>query len=557
MPTCADGLGNISACQFGQFLVDQQPRYDKEIIKAIRPSDGWIGHVATGNFPAHSGTQLFQDRFEHVYPDTTIGWNNVAYTSCLGNPCDKVRHSIGWGSSRLVYGLEEQNWQTPLLCFDQMMHVTHAQEQWRQIINDILRPATVAINSQFLRKRALFWAQQKWVADANMTAFTYVWQVIGAPPNNQEAILCTSAAPTSLLTPQMLQRRVARLMGEGYFGKDPYKDETNPPLIELVTDMDTCWQLDHMQNNSAVFGNVNTPSVFGNWRFDMWDAGNKFWRYGFTGQLGNYAIRNDIQQLRFDFLDANGPAGTPFRYQLVLPYLNVASSGAGGAAGLRSVWNPRFDQAQFRMSFIWHKHVMEVLVQEPTSINPEMPFFSRNFGGRWQFCMHDLGPDVNGRPIENMLGNKGLFVADFKQAIRPVYPEFGEAIFHLSEPACIHIITPCNPQNYATQCYANQCYNDHNAPCPPPVTPQTFTPTQTDADNGQVGGTYEIAANSITCDGVLVQHQAITGTTTVAALVTQLNQLVPTLGVWSVAQNGTDITLTGSTCAVVAMPFIE
>src|ERR1043165_1458250 len=137
----------VTGCQFAQWLVDQQPKYDKLIIEDIRPTDGFIGHVEMGTFEAWSGTQHTRDRFNNVYPDTTQQWEPVSSGSCIGTPCDMNEHTIGWGSTRLVYGLEKQSWQTPLLCFDQDMHITHAREQFRYIISKILKPATSIIMS--------------------------------------------------------------------------------------------------------------------------------------------------------------------------------------------------------------------------------------------------------------------------------------------------------------------------------------------------------------------------------------------------------------------------
>src|SRR5437667_15476 len=117
-------MGNIVSCsQFTQFLVDEQPNYDKYIIKDIRPSDGWIPHVESGTFEAWSGTQHTRDRFNNVYPNVTKVWKQVAAASCLGTPCDKTENQIGWGSTRETYFLEEQSWATPLLCYDQDMHI--------------------------------------------------------------------------------------------------------------------------------------------------------------------------------------------------------------------------------------------------------------------------------------------------------------------------------------------------------------------------------------------------------------------------------------------------
>jgi hypothetical protein len=446
---------NVSCTQFTQFLVDEQPKYDKLIIKTIRPSDGWVGHVSTGTFPNASGVSLYQDRFEVVFPDTTKTWTATAYTNCLGTPCDPSMNLIGWGSSRLQYSLEQQSWQTGLLCFDQLMHVTNAKDQWRQIIEDILTPATSAIQSNFLRKRALYWAGKKWVANANMSEFAFQWQLVG----DQEVYLLTNQIPTSKLTPQMLQRRYNRLLAEGYFGKNPFKEMGNMPLVEIVSDMNTAWELDHLA--TSLVANNGAPTVAGNWRFTQWDAAAEYWRYGFSGQVGNYALRVDPFALRFNLVTvSSGVAGYPYKFQVVLPFV-TASSGAGGSAGLKDNYNQAYENAQYRMSFVWHPKAMEVLVSEAKSINPQMPFMSRNFGGKWQFVMDNLGVGADGCVINNMRRNKGLFIADFKQAARPLYTEFSEAIFHKGEPACISTVDTCNP----SPGYPVQSYSSENSAC--------------------------------------------------------------------------------------------
>ena len=75
------------------------------------------------------------------------------------------------------------------------------------------------------------------------------------------------------LTPQMLQRLVHPQMQWGYFGKQPFRDM--PPMIELVTDLETCWELDKLGGQQGVGG---VPSISGNWRFEQWDAANKYWK---------------------------------------------------------------------------------------------------------------------------------------------------------------------------------------------------------------------------------------------------------------------------------------
>lgn len=444
--SCPEGV--LSGCQFTQFLVDQQPIYDQLILEDIRPEDGWILHVDTGTFPAYSGTEHTIDRFNHVWPNVTKEWTKKTVGNCVGTPCDKTEHQIGWGASRTTYYLEEQSWSTPILCYDQDMHITHAKEHFRQIIGSILKPATSAINSNFLRKRVAQHAGTKWIANQTMTEFTFDWVVVG----DEEIYIDCSHKPSSKLTPQMLQRRVQPLMLRGYFGKQPFRDM--PPLIELVTDLETCWELDRLANNGG------SPSISENWRFTQWDAANAYWRYGFSGQIGNYATRVDPMGLRFNYVGLTG--GGKHRFQVVLPFKNQVSSGAGGAAGLKDDYNPDYLNAQYRFSYIWHRKAMQVLVQDASPVNPEMPFSARDFGGRWQFVMDNLGADCNGVPIENKRRNKGQFIADFLMAIKPQYTELCELVFHMAEPACVTEVGLCNPDPG----YPDQDYSSENDPCP-------------------------------------------------------------------------------------------
>lgn len=533
----------VKGCDFVQNLVDQQPVYDKLILEDITPIDGWILNMDTGTFEGFSGVEHTLDRFNDVWPDTTKVWTKTQSGNCLGNPCDKTRHSMGWGATRLTYYLEEQSWKTPLLCYDQDMHVTHAKEHFRQIIGDILKPATSAIMSSFMRKRALLNAGKTWVASGTMPDFTFVFST--GPLGNEEIFFDCSVRPNDvfLLTPQMLQRRFEPLMRIGYAGKNPFKDTA--PFIELVTDISTCWSLDRLGGSQGV-GGGNNPTVVGNWRFEEWGATNKYWRYGFSGQLGNFMVRTDPLGLRFNFQRDLGVGSAPnrYRYQVVLPYTNVTSSGAGGAAGLKRISNNDFDNAQYRISFIWHKKGMQALVADASPINPEMPFSSRNFGGKWQFVMDNLGADQDGKVIENFLRNKGMFVADFKLSIRPMYTEFVEAIFHKGEPQCVYEIKTCNPDPG----YPTQTYTSFNATCGAGVT-LTFTPILAAGTS-----TYEILAGTITCDGEQVPHARITGTTGLAALVVQLNAFAGVLGTWAVA--GSTITLAGTNCLELVIPWL-
>jgi len=191
---------------------------------------------------------------------------------------------------------------------------------------------------------------------------------------------------------------------------------------------------------------------------------------------------------------------------------------------------------------------MKALVRDTTVINPEMPFAARDFGGKWQFAMNNLtcGVDVNGNPIavDNSRGNKGKFLADFSYATQAEYPEFAEAFLTLREPACVVDIPRCAADPV---CYV-QDYSSANTECATVDETITVTPEISPATS-----TYEIPMNSIQCNGMVVVHDAITGAVSLATLVAQLNSKAAALGTWAVA--GADITLTGTACSSIAIPF--
>lgn len=455
--------GTITGCDFVQALVDEVPRFDTPILRDIRLADSWIGNIAIEQAPVGTPVEITQDRFRAVFPNTTKRWARVgaAGVGCTGNPCDPPEHEIGWGADRLTFYAEQIVWATPLRCYDQDMHITEAVEHTQQIIDDILRPAVSWIFSNFARRRTLQWAKYHHIANAGLDTFTFQWSLAdtdGDGTADEEIYFDTSAAPSNVfhLVPQMLQNNYNRSMRDGYAGKNPYRDDTGP-FIELVADMDTVWFLSHLGGQQGV-GIPNNPSVTSNWRFTDWGESNKYWKYGFSGQLGNYMVRMDELNLRFNFVSDMGPAanggnGNRYRYQVVLPYENNTTTGAGGSAGIGMDVNNDFDSACFAITFQFHKKGLTMLTPDGKPISPEMPFIHRNFAGQWQFQMHDLGEDINGVAIKNAWGNKGRFASWFKYWARPRHTEFLRAYFHRRSAFCVPEITSCQPCSYPAQQY--------------------------------------------------------------------------------------------------------
>lgn len=448
----------INGCDFIQALVDELPHFDELIMRDITPTDGWLMNVATGTEPMGTPVETTQDRFRGVWPNTTRPWRRTVAngTGCVGNPCDPTPNQLGWGADRRTYFSEEQVWESPLLCYNQMMHITNAEQHLAQIINDVFRPATSAIASNFLRRRHLDYAGTtdspgNIAANRFKTPFTFDWS---ADADGNEIYFDTSINPNSvfLLSPQLLQTLFSPLMRAGYAGKNPFKDTA--PYIELVTSMDVAFALERLGGAGGL--GTGWPTLTANWRFTNFDATNNFWKYGFSGQIGNFMWRADEFGLRFNFITDLGAGAAPnrYRYQVVLPYYNAVTTGAGGAPGIGRVPNPYFDTAQFQISQIHHKMGMELLVPDSRALNPEMPFGHISFGGQWKWLNHDLGEDQNGVAITNKWENKGQFGAWFKYKVRPLHTEFLMNIFHKREQFCIPEINTCSqPTSYPAQSY--------------------------------------------------------------------------------------------------------
>lgn len=509
----------ISCKQFQNFLVSQEPVYDKEILSDIRPSDGFIGYYETSAFDAYSGVEHTFDRFRAVFPNVTRAWNQVSSTDCVGSPCDPDENKIGWGYDRNTYRLETQSWGSQLLCFDEIMNKTRAKEHFRQIIDQVLRPATNWIMTYFLQRRLMDLASVMLCVRPGLPAMTFSWE--GDSDGNAYVYLNTSADPTGRITGNILQSRVDRQyhLGATMASKESYSS------LEFQTDKDTLQYL--LKQDPTIQDNLRLSFK----EFDM--AAKEYWKYGFRAHVGDFMVKVLQAPLRFNKVSAG-------RYQLVLPYKNVSAT-----AGIGDDWNEDYQNAQYQISQINNPKGITVRPFMPEAVNSMMPFKVRDYGGKWQFVTNDLGADCNGRPIDNSRGNKGKFIADFKLALKPSRPEWMECFFHKVDKPCITIIEVCNDDPG----YPEQSYDSENATCD---RVQVFTVAA--ASDGH----YKVSANTITCDGNTITQTAI-DVTTLADLITALNARFATAsltGTWAIYDADLlEIKLTGSACAEVQVPF--
>jgi hypothetical protein len=497
--------------QFTNLLVTQLPVYSDTILRDVRPTDGMIGHISTGQWDPFSGTTHYKDRFRNVKANVTKKWETINHESCEDAPCDPTEHEIGWGYDRINFSQERISYASKLLCFDQMLSATEAVAHIEQIVSEILRPATSDIASMYVRKKALELAGNKLLANATMSTFTGTWSTTG----DAEIYYTPSAFPTSKLTPEMLQKQLPRMRNRGYFGKwtnDPFWGGYDN-FAELITDDDTAWALDKVATNQRLSDL---------WRFQMWSAAHEYYQYGMGGQIGNYMVHIDPFTLRFN-RTADG------RLQLVLPFKNSAAT-----VGIGSDDNPDYHNAQYQISFIWHRFAFMLRVVQMQSIHPSMPFVVRGLNGQWNFAMDDLGADCDGKPIANYRKNKGKYYADFQFGSEPIHTEWLTAILHLREGFVIYEVAPCA----ADPGYPTQDYRSANDDCEGSY---RFEP------EAQEDGSFVLAANTVSCNDEPVENGAIDAAN-LAALVTALNSDGDTgaLGTW--VADGNDLILNDATC---------
>lgn len=408
-----------------------------------------IGYFESGRWPAQNGTTFTFDKFNRMYPDMGVAWQDVTPASCIGTPCDFDEVRVCFGFTRDMAKLQQIHYTTDLFCFDQIMSADRASQQFNHLVEQ-LRDLTNEIHSNRLLNELFRTAGHHWLATTTgLTAFTFT-------EANDLTTLTPSALPTAMLVTNHLRRRLTYHMNSGYLGK---KVKDVPPVIECLFDMETIWQL--MEGDSTTTDH---------WRFESFDAGCKeYWKYGWTGHVGNFMIKALLRPQRWQFR-ANGTL------QRVFPYINIAAT-----QGSKAVPNPAYDTAPVQAGYIVHRRGIRNLVADTTSVNPNMPFASRDFGGKWQWVMNNLTcgrisvADTNGVthiipvPVDNTRGNKGKFIADFKMGTEAQFPEYVECFLYLRALPCVRATAPCGLE----EGYVEQDYGCADDVCDDETTDQT------------------------------------------------------------------------------------
>lgn len=436
--------------QFTDILSRRSEHLQDYILKDITPTESLIGYFETGRWPAQNGTSFTFDKFNRMYPDMSVAWSDVTPASCIGTPCDFDEVKVGFGYTRDMAKLQSIHYATDLFCFDQIMSADRASQQFDHIVAN-LRELTNEIHSNRLINEQFRIAGHHWLCTpTGLTAFTFT-------ESNDLTTLVPSALPTAGLVANHLRRRLTYHLNSGYLGKNI---KGVPPVIEFMCDMETIWNLIEGDSHLA-----------DHWRFeDFAPSSKEYYQYGWSGHVGNFMLKALLRPPRWQIL-ADGVT-----LQRVFPYTNINAT-----QGIKAVPDPAYETAQVQAGFITHRRGFRNLVADSTSINPQMPFAARDFGGKWQWVMNNLTcgritvADTDGTnrvipvPVDNTRGNKGKFIADFKMGTEAQFPEYVEAFLYLRALPCVTATSPCG----LSDTYVTQDYSSDNTPCVDEETDQT------------------------------------------------------------------------------------
>jgi hypothetical protein len=447
----------FNCANYLDFLFDRSPHWDEDILKDWFPSDdAWIGQVMTGTWDSFTGTEHVWDRTHIGAPDMSQAWQrfdtsesnfittpegNLA-SACSTQPCSPTEIAVGWGSTRKTYDRYRQSYTTNPLCFDQINTRSKAKQQMADIVDGI-KDMTKMIQSDYLRTASLMFMDNLYLCTAAaITGGTPSIPITSAMFTGQALTVDIGGAgnlPASTLTIQYLQRFYESLEFEGYFRKKLVFGG----LFKLITDPITSQQLTN--------GN---PALTHGFKFSDFQTGGSMFKYGLRCGIGNFGIAWDGYPMRF-YWDGS-------RLRRVWPYANVAAT-----IGIMKQPSQAYIKAPYQISQIWHEATMRRLVPKLESVNPSMPFLTRDLAGKWQFfggakdrtLVVTTTDPVTGLPvktiIDNKRGNQGLMWADFENAIKMERPELSRVILHQREPGCVTDMPSCSvPPGYVTQSWA-------------------------------------------------------------------------------------------------------
>jgi len=398
------------ACNVFDGFQAMSEHLNPEIYRKVRLQDYWLELVERTTFPENTGYEQTVTTIDNVEPPTTIPtWNaiNPVSDSNVAGPCATDFVDVQWGYNKRVYEPEGYDLQGPVLCKDEFTFDWMTDEFIRHYI-DQLAMVTRRVWSNRYQEHFMS-LTPKYIANGSNTF--YPGSTL-APGVNEASIPAVQA--TSELTQDMLDDIFYRQLHIGATQQGPTDNGyitmgPDGPIFPLLISVEMSKRISFQSDRKDAYLWAGAGQM---------EASELMKNIGATKVLYNYRHIPCMYPARYNW---NG-AG----YTRVEPFLQVAATGKGIDAQI----NPAWEAAGYEAAQILHPLVMRSEVVQPEVNAGGLPFDPANYYGDWQFITGGNRIFPAATACFDPLFKFGRHFAQFKHAIRPIFPDYGVTIIY-------------------------------------------------------------------------------------------------------------------------------
>lgn len=396
------------ACSVFQGFQNMTEHLNPEIYSRLRLMDPWIDLIDRASFPENTGTEQTVTTLNNSEPPTvTPVWNGISLINGSSNaPCNVTYNDVTWGFNTRVYEPENLGLDGPVMCKDEFTFDWMTDEFINHYVDQL---AYVTKRTWSNRYQEHFMSiTPKLICNGSNTTYPGATLAPGQAQATLPAIQATSQLTQDYLDGQMYNliytgATQAQPDAKGYITLGP-----DGPVFPLLIGPEMSKTLS-LQAGASQYGALFSAGTA------QLEASELMKNIGATKVLFNYRHIISLTPPRFNW---NGTA-----YVRIEPFLIMPATGAGTGAPVNPLWLT----AAYEAAFILHPLVMRTEMVQPEVNAGGLPFDPTNYFGDWQFITggERIFP---GATCFDPLHKYGRHFAEFKHAIRPIFPDYGRTI---------------------------------------------------------------------------------------------------------------------------------
>lgn len=385
-----------------QYATESLPN---ELYQRARQGDIWqSGLVEKEFYPEGTGFEQTVDTVNNVEPGETSAWqaiDSVDGQESGQGACAVSRTDVEWGFNQRTYGLEMNGYQGPVICKDEIPFA-HIPESFLPSYINRLAQFTKRAYSFRLQEHFISLSTKYFAGDGNFYDGTTL-----APTDANATGLTTQ--PTSAITPDILEEIAVYLNDKGVYGQT---SELENPFV-LFGSQGPMYSLYASAQAIAKLFRAD-PDRREDLRFsDMGDGASArlMKALGATSSFGNFTMLPNMLPPRYTWNGTN--------LVRVSAFTTTAATGKGVQSTLSAAWQA----APYEAILVPNPLVMRCQVVQPKNAGVDLP--PANYMGDWQFVRGAYKWADCTDPTEKY----GRHYAEFRHAIKPVFPDYGVTIF--------------------------------------------------------------------------------------------------------------------------------